>query len=193
MAGRSPSEPGSRPSDRAQEVAAVPASIPNAAWKCGHERTPENTKRVRAGTGQACKTCFKAHNREYMRRKRAGARHDPAALLRFARRFSHVLRRLKSNGDWSDGPAPWTISNALVSARKNGLCESKLAREYPVQCRWRITPLGTATLSFAEHLAAQGTEARRAETENTGSVHDGPAGVADASMKQPITPDTMER
>lgn len=29
-------------------------------------------------------------------------------------------------------------------------------------------------------LAAQGTEARRAETENTGSVHDGPVGEADA-------------
>lgn len=37
-----------------------------------------------------------------------------------------------------------------------------------------------------DSTAAQGTEARRAETENTGSVHDGPVGEADApESKQP--------
>ena len=44
-------------------------------WRCGHERTPENTKIVRAGTGTACLECFRKINREYsreyMRRKRA--------------------------------------------------------------------------------------------------------------------------
>jgi hypothetical protein len=32
----------------------------------------------------------------------------------------------------------------------------------------------------ANDRAAQGTEARRAETENTGSVHDGPVAESDA-------------
>jgi hypothetical protein len=36
--------------------------------------------------------------------------------------------------------------------------------------------------------AAQGTEARRAETENTGSVHDGPVGNADAPNPSPPSP-----
>jgi len=123
-------------------------------WKCGHPRTPENTKVVRAGTGTACKECFKAHNRAYLKKKRAGARYDPAVLLLFAQRFERPLRRLKPKGAWSDGPAPWTISNALVSARKQGLCESKVVRDYPTECRWRITPLGTAVLDFASAMSA---------------------------------------
>lgn len=48
-------------------------------WLCGHERTEANTKLVRNRTGKACLICFRALNRDYMRRRRAAR--DSDAML----------------------------------------------------------------------------------------------------------------
>jgi hypothetical protein len=132
--------------DRKPSASALSGSIPSA-WKCGHPRTIENTKIVRAGTGTACKECFREHNRKYLRRKRAGQRYDAAALTGFANRFSVALSWLDQNGKWTIGPTPWTISNALVSARRNGLVASRNKGKgwLPVN-DWKLTPLGLAVV-----------------------------------------------
>lgn len=120
----------------------------------GHLLTPENTQSVgKAGT--RCRECRRKITREWARRKKGCLPRNPSAeLVALASRYASVLRRLKKNGDWSDGPAPWTISNALVSARRKGLCESKVAREYPIQLRWRITPLGLSAVMLGFELDA---------------------------------------
>jgi hypothetical protein len=141
----------------------------------------ENTQRI-GSAGYRCKECRRAIARESARRARAAdpervlanARRANAAyrtrnasrsdeLLSLARRFGRVLRRLKPNGDWSDGPAPWTISNQLVAARRNGLCESKNVSKYShiTSNRWRITPLGLSALAFAYELQASAAKPNR--------------------------------
>lgn len=71
---------------------------------------------------------------------------DPIDLANYARRFGRVLAWIPPD-DWSYGPAPWTISNALKAARTNGLVESRQrgasSRYY---CQWRLTELGRAVL-----------------------------------------------
>lgn len=61
--------PGHQPSASAADASSR-SGVPNA-WRCGCPRTPENTKRVRNGTAVACRACFNAHNRTYLREKRA--------------------------------------------------------------------------------------------------------------------------
>jgi hypothetical protein len=210
VTGRSPS--GRATHERSQSSLSSPAvGVPNAArgfCRYGHPNTPENTQRIGVA-GVRCKECRRRISRECARRARASdpervlanarranatyrarKQNESAELLDYARRFARVLRRLKPNGKWSDGPAPWTISNQLVAARRRGLCESQNVSkfDYIVSNRWRITPLGLSALALAYELSsAQGTEARRAETGNTGSVHDGPVCKADAPNTPPAS------
>lgn len=151
--GASPSGRATRASHQALTGLDRSAGIPDA-WRCGHPRTPENTKTVRAGTGTACKICFREMNRKWMARKRAEAKHDAEELTRFASRFMPALRWLDQDGGWTKGPAPWTISNALCAARRNGLVASRQYKRWGNPTNdWKLTPLGEAALAFARNLA----------------------------------------
>ena len=44
-------------------------------WRCGHPRTPENTKTVGL-VRSACRTCFREMDRNYRRARRARERQE---------------------------------------------------------------------------------------------------------------------